>query len=223
MAERLDVVVVDDHVLFARGLQLLLGPATGGRVRVVATAADAAEGERVVREHRPDLAVVDLALPDRSGTELIASLRLRYPEVAVVALSGTDDLDDALAALAAGAAAFLPKTSEPDDLLHPFLAVAEGWSVVPARLLERVIADDTARRVPAVERLSPQQRELLRLVAAGLDSAELAGELRVSERTAKRLVSSLLEALGVSTRVQAAAVAGLAGIAPDPTRLPSGR
>lgn len=223
MSERLNVVVIDDHVLFARGLQLLLGPATGGRVHVVATAGDAAEGERAVREHRPDIAVVDLALPGRPGTELIASLRLRYPEVTVVALSGTDDLDDAFAALAAGAAAFLPKTSEPDDLLHPFLAVVEGWSVVPARLLERVLSEDSARRVPAVERLSPQQRELLRLVAAGLDTSELAGELLVSERTAKRLVSALLDALSVSTRVQAAAIAGLAGIAPDPTRRPTGR
>jgi len=210
----LRVVVVDDHVLFARGLELLLGPATDGRVVVVATASNAVDGESAVREHRPGLAVVDLALPGPSGFELIKSLRLRYPDVTVVALSGTDEAAEALRALDAGAAGFLPKTSEPDDLLHPFLALAEGWSVLPPNLL-RLLLSHGSRFVAVVERLSPDQRELLCLVASGMDTSELAAQLAVSERTAKRLVAALLAEIGVSNRIQAAALAGVAGLVDD--------
>ena len=209
-----DVVLVDDHPLFSRGLALLLPGVSEGQVRVVATTDDASAAAAMVRRHHADVAVVDLHMPPPGGTRAIAAIRRADPTVRVVALSGRAEEDAVLEALRAGAAAYLPKTADPELLVRPLLAVLDGWSVVPEELLRRLLEDSAPSGEQGLaERLTADERRLWRLVADGTSTVEIATTLHVSERTAKRLVAALLRALGVSTRVEAAALAGRVNLA----------
>jgi DNA-binding NarL/FixJ family response regulator len=204
-----DVVLVDDHPLFSRGLALLLPGVSEGQVRVVATTDDASAAAAMVRRHHADVAVVDLHMPPPGGTRAIAAIRRADPTVRVVALSGQAEEDAVLEALRAGAAAYLPKTADPELLVRPLLAVLDGWSVIPEDLLRRLLEDSAPSGERGLaDRLTADERRLWRLVADGTSTVEIATTLHVSERTAKRLVAALLRTLGVATRVEAAALAG---------------
>ena len=127
----------------------------------------------------------------------------------IVALSGQAEEDAVLEALRAGAAAYLPKTADPELLVRPLLAVLDGWSVIPEDLLRRLLEDSAPSGERGLaDRLTADERRLWRLVADGTSTVEIATTLHVSERTAKRLVAALLRTLGVATRVEAAALAG---------------
>jgi two-component system nitrate/nitrite response regulator NarL len=208
-----DVVVVDDHPLFSRGLALLLDGISDGRVRVVGTTDDASAAAALVRRHHADVAVVDLHMPPPGGLRAIAAIRRADPMVRVVALSGLAEADAALEALRAGAAGFLPKTADPETLVRPLLAVLDGWSVMPEPLLRRLLEAATPTADDGLlGRLTSDERRLWRLLADGMSTVDMATTLHVSERTVKRLVATLLRRLGVSTRVEAAALAGRVGL-----------
>jgi DNA-binding NarL/FixJ family response regulator len=211
-----DVVVIDDHPLFSRGLALLLPPVSDGRVRVVGTTDDASAAAALVRRHHADVAVVDLHMPPPGGVRAIGAIRRADPMVRVVALSGLAEPDAALEALRAGAAGFLPKTASPETLVRPLLAVLDGWSVIPEPLLRQLLEHSAPTADEGVAAtLSSDDRRLWRLVAAGTSTVDIATTLHVSERTVKRLVANLLRQLKVSTRVEAAALAGRVGLDPD--------
>jgi two-component system, NarL family, nitrate/nitrite response regulator NarL len=211
-----DVLVIDDHPLFSRGLSLLLPGLSGGRVRVVGTTEDASAAAALVRRHHADVAIVDLHMPPPGGTRAIAAIRRADPLVRVVALSGLGEADAALEALRAGAAAFLPKTADPELLVRPLLAVLDGWSVVPEALLRQLLADAKPDGDQGItQRLTADERRLWRLIADGASTVDIATTLHVSERTTKRLVAHLLRRLDVATRVEAAALAGRVGLGRD--------
>jgi DNA-binding NarL/FixJ family response regulator len=211
-----DVVVIDDHPLFSRGLELLLPLESNGRVRVAGCTDDASAGASLVSRCHADVAVVDLHMPPPGGTTAIAAIRRAQPTVRIVALSGLAEADAALEALRAGASGFLPKTSSPGALVRPLLAVLDGWSVLPDALLRQLL-DDAAPTAgqDLAARLSADDRRLWRLVAAGTSTVDIATTLHVSERTVKRLVAGLLRQLAVGTRVEAAALAGRVGLGPE--------
>ncbi len=208
----MDVVVVDDHPLFTRGLGLLLPGVSGGTVRVVGTTDDASAAAALVRRHRADVAIVDLHMPPPGGTRAIAAIRRADPMVRVVALSGLAGADAAIEALRAGASGFLPKTADPESLVRPLLAVLDGWSVLPDSLLRVLLTRAPTDPQGLAEQLTSDERRLWRLVAAGVGTTEIATTLHVSERTAKRLVAGLLRRLRVTSRVEAAALAGRIGL-----------
>ncbi|MGY2126848.1 response regulator [Blastococcus sp. SYSU DS0617] len=208
-----DVVVVDDHPLFTRGLSLLLPGLSGGRVRVVGTTDDASAAAALVRRHHADVAIVDLHMPPPGGTRAIAAIRRADPMVRVVALSGLAEADAAIEALRAGAIGFLPKTADPESLVRPLLAVLDGWSVLPEALLRQLLEEATPSGEQSIaDRLTADERRLWRLIAEGASTVDIATTLHVSERTTKRLVAHLLRRLEVATRVEAAALAGRVGL-----------
>ncbi|WP_406084262.1 response regulator transcription factor [Micromonospora zamorensis] len=202
------LVVVDDHPLFVRGLELLLPITTDGRAEVVASTGDAAAAAALVSRWHPDLTLVDLHMPPPGGVRAVGAIRRTTPRVRVVAMSGSADPASALEALRAGAEGFLPKTSEPEELLPPLLAVLEGWAVLPAELLHAMLRPTRATPVD----LDGEERRLLRAIAVGRNTIEIADELHVSERTVKRMTAALLRKLRVSNRAEAAALAGHAGL-----------
>ncbi|WFE54046.1 response regulator transcription factor [Micromonospora sp. WMMD1155] len=202
------IVVVDDHPLFVRGLELLLPVSTGGRAEVVASTGDAAAAAALVGRCRPDLALVDLHMPPPGGIRAVAAIRRTTPRVRVVAMSGSADPAPALEALRAGAEGFLPKTSEPEALLPPLRAVLDGWAVLPTELLHAMLRPT---RMTAVD-LDGEERRLLRAIASGRNTVDIADDLHVSERTVKRMTAALLRKLRVSNRAEAAAIAGHAGL-----------
>jgi len=214
--EPIVVVIVDDHSLFSRGLELLLSAASEGRIKVAGRTENAEDALALVRRHRPQVALVDLAMPPPGGIGAIRAIAHHYPAVRILALSGTDDRELALEALASGAHGFIPKSSDPDVLVPPLLSLGGGLSVVPTSLLETLVRLRATRRPAVLDKLDEDEIALWRLVARGLESLEIAERTYVSERTAKRMIASLLRKLGVANRVEAALVAGRVGLLDDP-------
>jgi two-component system, NarL family, nitrate/nitrite response regulator NarL len=213
--EPIVVVIVDDHGLFSRGLELLLSAASEGRIKVAERTENAEEALALVRKNRPQVALIDLAMPPPGGVGAIREIAHHYPQVRILALSGTDDRDLALEALAAGAHGFIPKSSDPDVLVPPLLSLGAGLSVLPTSLLEALVQLRATRRPAVVAKLDDEEVALWRLVARGLESLEIAERTHVSERTAKRMVASLLRKLEVANRVEAALLAGRVGLLDD--------
>jgi two-component system nitrate/nitrite response regulator NarL len=205
------IAVIDDHPLFTSGLQLLLPEASAGRAQVVATGADAASAGDLVRRHQPDLALVDLHMPAPGGLRAITAIRRAAPRVRIVAISGDDNPEPALAALRAGAEAFLPKTAQARDIVQPLLSILDGWAVLPTDLLTTLLTHAHGIGSPPVT-LTDAEHELLLMIAAGAGTTEITLRLHVSDRTAKRLTAALLRKLHVATRAEAAALAGRSGM-----------
>ena len=213
--EPIVVVIVDDHSLFSRGLELLLSAASEGRINVAGRTENADEALALVRRHRPSVALVDLAMPPPGGVGAIREIAHHYPQVRILALSGTDDRELALEALAYGAHGFIPKSSDPDVLVPPLLSLGGGLSVLPTSLLHALVELRATRRPTLLAKLDDEEIALWRLVARGLESLEIAERTFVSERTAKRMVASLLRKLEVANRVEAALLAGRVGLLDD--------
>jgi two-component system, NarL family, nitrate/nitrite response regulator NarL len=216
----LTVVLVDDHQLFSRGLELLLNTDPERRVRVLARTEHADRALELVRHHRPRVAIIDLVMPPPGGLTAVREVKRHYPDVRVLALSGNDETGTAIEALRMGADGFLLKSSEPDELVPPLLAMAAGVSVVPAAVVGALLESWVRSGQRAVSDLTEEEVSLLQLVATGLESLEIAERLHVSERTAKQRVAALLRRIGVTTRVQAAALAGRSGLVTVEPRRP---
>jgi DNA-binding NarL/FixJ family response regulator len=210
--ERYVVVIVDDHALFAQGLALLLESRAGDRFVVAGSTTAGEDAVALVGREAADLAIVDLALPPLGGVETIRRIAAAYPDTRVLALSGTEDLALATAALRAGAAGFLGKSADPEVLVAPLLAIAAGVRVVRPDLLDALLVAGDRTGDGVLERLGGRELQLWTLLARGLETSEIARPMLVSERTAKRMIASLLHKLGAANRIEAAALAGRYGL-----------
>ena len=204
------LVLADDEALLRRGLRVLLE--TGGRVRVVAEAADGAQLLTAIATHRPDVVLIDVQMP---GTDGLTALR-RIQELTdppACAMLTTFDVDEYVAqALDLGAQGFLLKDAEPDALVRAVLDLAAGGAVLDPRITARLLpllrqSGGQLRSAKAVTELSGRERQVLDLVAYGHSNAAIGKRLGLAEATVKSYVSALLNKLGVRNRVQAALVA----------------
>ncbi|MFE6610930.1 response regulator [Amycolatopsis sp. NPDC057786] len=209
---RLVIVIVDDHDLFARGLALLLTTNAGDRFEVGGTTTYVEEAAALAESCAADLAVVDLAMPPLGGAAAIRQIKRRHPATRVLALSGSDDLELAEQALRAGADGYLTKSADPNVLVAPLLTVAAGFRVLEGELLDLLLT--TARKPPEtlLDALDSQDLRLWALLARGMETQDIANRMLVSERTAKRMVASLLNRIGAANRVEAAGLAGAYGL-----------
>ncbi|TQM15460.1 response regulator [Pseudonocardia kunmingensis] len=206
------VVIVDDHALFSQGLALLLESRAGDTFVVAGATTAGEDAVALVGREAADIAIVDLALPPLGGVETIRRITAAYPRTRVLALSGTEDLGLATAALRAGAAGFLGKSADPEVLVAPLLTIAAGVRVVHPDLLDALLAAGDRAGDGLLERLDERELQLWALLARGLETSEIAKPMLVSERTAKRMIASLLHKLGAANRVEAAALAGRYGL-----------
>lgn len=206
------VVIVDDHALFAQGLALLLQARAGDRFVVTGSVTAGEEAVALVGREQADIAIIDLALPPLGGVETIRRVTAAYPAAAILALSGTEDLGLATAALRAGASGFLGKSADPEVLIAPLLTIAAGVRVVRPDLLDALLSAGDRTGNGLVERLGSRELQLWALLARGLETSEIAKPMLVSERTAKRMIASLLHKLGAANRIEAAALAGRYGL-----------
>lgn len=215
------VVIVDDHALFSQGLALLLESRAGDAFTVAGSTTAGEEAVALVGREAADIAIVDLALPPLGGVEAIRRITAAYPRTRTLALSGTEDPGLAIAALRAGAAGFLAKSADPEVLVAPLLTIAAGVRVVPADLLDALLAAGRRAGHEVVDRLEERELRLWVLLARGLETSEIAKAMLVSERTAKRMIASLLHKVGAANRIEAAALAGRYGLLDDaPLRSP---
>ncbi|MBY0286283.1 MAG: response regulator transcription factor [Mycobacteriaceae bacterium] len=209
------VVIVDDHELFAEGLELLLTRdwgelfVIGGRTTFVEEASD------LVTSCDADLAIVDLSMPPLGGVAAIRHIKKRHPRTRILALSGTADVALAHEALRAGADGFLPKTVRPEALAAPLSTIAAGLRVLDPTVLDALLGGGRKPSAEVFKTLSPPDVKLWALLATGMETADIASRMVVSERTAKRMVASLLHKLGVTNRIAAAALAGQSGLLDD--------
>lgn len=214
------ILVVDDHTLFRRGLTALL--AADARFEVVGDAADAGEAQRRARELRPDLILLDNHLPGVTGVAALPSLQEAVPGARILLLTVSEDEADLAAALRAGAAGYLLKNMEGDELAAAIVRAVEGDSVIAPAMTGKLVAayrDAAARPAePAaapsspLDVLSPRELEILRGIARGESNKEIARALGIAETTVKVHVQSVLRKLEVTSRVQAAVVATSHGV-----------
>ena len=213
------IVIIDDHELFAQGLALLLSREWDGTFTIGGQTTHVEEAADLVDRCNADVAIVDLSMPPLGGIAAIRHIKSRRPATRILALSGTDDLNLAEEALRAGADGFLPKTARPEALAGPLWTIAEGLRVIDPAVLDALLRN-TRRPPPALlERLTAQDLKLWALLASGMETNDIAARLLVSERTAKRMVAALLNKLGVTNRIAAAALAGRVGLIDDATKI----
>jgi DNA-binding NarL/FixJ family response regulator len=211
MPERIRVLVVDDHAVVRQGLRSLLELQDG--IEVVGDAADGSEGVEAAARLRPDVVLIDLVMPALDGVSAMRLLRDRVPETRVIVLTSFLDDDKLLPALRAGAAGYLLKNAEPQEVVRAVRAAHAGQTildpVVAARLVETLAADDHG---DPIDRLTPREREVLVLIGRGFANKRIALELGLAEKTVKAHVGHVLAKLGVSDRTQAAIAAVRAGL-----------
>jgi two-component system, NarL family, nitrate/nitrite response regulator NarL len=204
------VALVHGRQSFVRGLAQLLPEVSGGRAEVVGSTGEVSGAAALVRRTAPDLVMVDLQLGAPGAVKAICAVRQTWPRLRIAVVSTRDDQPAAVEALRAGADAYLPR-ARPEDLVPLLSPVRDGWSVLPAEVLAAVLGLSRPRSATRVD-LDDAERHLLRLIAAGCSTLEIADRLRVSERTVKRLTAALLRKLRVGSRTEAAAMAGDAGL-----------
>lgn len=211
------VVVVDDHPLFRDGVRTALG--ADDDLEVVGEAEDVASAISVTAELAPDVVLMDLNLPDGSGIEAVRELSARHPEVRVLVMTMSTDDDAVVAAMRAGARGFVVKGAGRRDLVESVRAVASGGAVFSPVVADRLAGYFTGlAAVPGREafpQLTEREREVLELLARGLDNRGIARALFLSDKTVRNHVSNTLAKLEVSSRSEAvmrARNAGLGGV-----------
>jgi DNA-binding NarL/FixJ family response regulator len=211
--EPLRIVVADDHPVYRDGLVLLLGSVPG--VEVVGTAADGAAAVEVVREHLPDVVVMDVQMPVLDGIEATRRIAADAPSVGVVVLTMSEDDGTVFAAVRAGARGYLLKGADQEEVVRAITTVASGGAVFGAALARRIAEFFTAGPAgpeTAFPQLTAREREVLDLVAAGRSNPQIAAALYLSPKTVRNVVSNVLTKLQVTDRAQAIVRAREAGL-----------
>ena len=201
--EDIHVMIIDDHEVVRRGISEVVERADG--LSVVAEAGSVEEALNRAKIVRPDVALVDLRLPDGTGIDIITRMAVETPSVRPIVLTSFDD-DDALAeALDAGAKAYLLKSVRGAEITEVIKAVAAGRVLLDERTITRRRADHDD---PTAD-LTPSERKVLDLIGDGLSNREIGDRLGVAEKTVKNHITSLLSKMGLQRRTQvAASVAG---------------
>jgi len=205
--DTLRVLLVDDHEVVRQGLRALLE--SNETIDVVGEAGTAADAVRRVGYDGPDVVVMDVRLPDGSGVDACREIRSRWPDIRVLMLTSYADEEALVAAIMAGAAGYVLKRINSDELVRSVQRVGHGESLLDpemtARLFRKIRGE--AEEDPLLARLSPQERKILDLIAAGMTNREIAEELYLAEKTVKNYVSNLLGKLEMKRRSEAAAYA----------------
>jgi len=204
------VLIVDDHTLFRSGIKLLLERQEG--FEVVGEAGDGLDGVKRAKQLKPDVVLLDLHMPGTSGLQAIPLLREEAPQSQIIMLTVSEDADDLLEALRAGARGYLLKNIETDFLLDSIRRAAAGESVMSSQMAGK-LAD--AMRMPQkgsasearLEKLTPREREIIVMLARGASNKEIARSLDLAESTVKIHVQGILRKLNLASRVQAAVYA----------------
>jgi two-component system NarL family response regulator len=203
--QRIRVLLADDHPVVLEGLAAVLS--YQGDMSVVGTAKDGREAVARFRELHPDVALLDLRMPELTGLQAIRAIRDQDADARLIVLTTFDGDEDVYRALEAGAQGYLLKDSSKEELLAAVRAVYAGRRHVPAAVAARL-----AERAQAGPDLTPREREVLERMAAGKANKEIGASLAITEATVKSHVNSILQKLGVADRTQAVTVAIRRGI-----------
>jgi len=198
------VLIADDHAVVRQGLRTFLDLQED--IEVIGEAGDGEEALALVEQLAPDVVLIDLVMPRVDGIEALRRLRERAPAVRAIVLSSFVDDDRLFPAVRAGAAGYLLKDVQPQELVEAIRTVHGGGALLHPQVAARLLQD------MAEDPLTPREHEVLALIGRGMPNKLIARELSLSEKTVKAHVSSILAKLGVTDRTQAALYAVREGL-----------
>jgi DNA-binding NarL/FixJ family response regulator len=201
------VFLTDDHEVVRRGVAALLSAEDD--IEIVGEAGTAEHALARIPAARPDVAVLDVRLPDGDGVEVCREIRSQMPELACLMLTSFDDEDALFEAVMAGAAGYVLKQIHGSDLVGAVRTVASGQSLLDPRSTARMLQRIRARqeKQDPLKDLTDQERHILELIGEGLTNRQIGERLFLAEKTVKNYISSIFTKLGMSRRTQAAALA----------------
>jgi two-component system, NarL family, response regulator DevR len=205
--EIITVFLLDDHEVVRQGVRDLLE--ASGEIKVIGEASTAAEAMSRIPAVRPNVAVLDVRLPDGNGVEVCREILNNYPDIACLMLTSYSDDEALFEAIMAGAAGYVLKQIRGTDLVAAVKQVATGASLLDPSLTGRVLARlrNPPQEDERLSRLSEQERRILSLIAEGMTNRQIANELHLAEKTIKNYVSTMLMKLGMERRTEAAVFA----------------
>ncbi|HXF68774.1 MAG TPA: response regulator transcription factor [Thermoflexus sp.] len=207
--KRLRVLVVDDHEVVRLGLRLLLQ--NRPEFELVGEAETGAQAIALAERLRPDLVILDVRLPDRDGLEICQEITQRFPDTQVLILTAYPSEEFIVRAIEAGASGYVLKRAGSRELIQALEALARGEAIldpaVTRKVLEQFRQRSRAAQADAFKDLTPRERLILARIAEGKTNKEIAEELFLTEKTVRNYVSIILDKLGLSNRVEAAAYA----------------
>ena len=207
-SEKLRVLVVDDHALFRRGLQMVLEQEPD--LELVGEASDGAEAVEMAQESMPDIILMDVRMPKRSGIEATAQIKDLMPHVKILMLTISDEEADLYEAIKAGASGYLLKEIPIEEVADAIRSVWAGQSRISPSMASKLLNEFAAISKASTEkleipspRLTDREMEVLNLVAKGMNNRDIAKELYISENTVKNHIRNILEKLHLHSRMEA--------------------
>ena len=207
-SDAIRVVICDDHALFRRGLTMVLADEPG--IEVVGEAEDGDAAVAAAEELAPDVVLMDVRMPKRSGIEATRAIAELVPTARIVMLTVSDEEEDLYEAVKAGAAGYLLKEISIEEVAEAIRSVMTGQSLITPSMASKLLAEFSnlskkaeARNAVPAPRLTERELEVLRLVAQGMSNKEIATELYISENTVKNHVRNILEKLHLHSRMEA--------------------
>jgi NarL family two-component system response regulator YdfI len=215
MNDPIRILVADDHLIIRQGLRLILETEAG--FELVGEAADGAEAVRLCAELHPAVVLMDLRMPGVDGLTAIERLQAEQPQVAVIILTTFNEDDLMLRGMQAGAKGYLLKDTDRETLFNSIRAAARGETLLKPEIMARLLLKAGAVNTPANARtdLTGRELEVLKRVAQGERSKEIAIHLGISERTVKAHLAGIYNKLGVDSRAAAIAIAAQKGLLPS--------
>lgn len=211
------IIIIDDHPLFREGLKTILGRSDS--LEVVGEAGNAAEGLKIIRSIRPDLAIVDVSLPDRNGIELTRDIVKLSANTRVLMVSMYSKIDYIVRSFQAGAAGYLAKESAADMLLKGIEHVLNGDYFMDTKASEKVVKrlaeipeNRTAVIAEGYESLTPREQEVMSLLGEGMSSTQVAEKLFISPKTAENHRANIMRKLGLHSSIDLIRYAAKIGI-----------
>ena len=206
MSEKIRIVIVDDHPLFRQGVRFFLESRPD--LEILGELGNGLAALAFLNEHSADLVLMDLQMPGMDGVEVTRRLKEKWPEIKVLILTSFGSWDKVYTALKSGAAGYILKEAQPEELVAAIKAVAAGGSYLESRVAEelvnRIHNDNEESKSDLPEPLTERELEVLKLVAEGMGNRAIAEKLIVSEKTVKSHVANILQKLNVTSRTQAA-------------------
>ncbi len=204
MSQAIRVLIVDDHTIVRKGIRALLTEIAG--IEVVGEAADGQEAVAQANSLRPDVILMDLAMPKMDGIEATRQIKTSQPESRILVMTSFATDDKVLPAIKAGALGYLLKESAPEDLVQAIHQIHRGEPSLHPTIARKVLQEIThpSDRPPTPDPLTKREAEVLLLVAQGLSNQDIARKLHISDPTVRSHVSNIMSKLHLATRIQAA-------------------
>jgi len=212
--EPIRVLIVDDHALFRRGLEMVLDEEND--IELVGQASDGAEATQRAAESLPDVVLMDIRMPKSSGIDACRTMKEAAPSTKIVMLTISDEEEDLFEAIRAGASGYLLKDIPLDEVAEAVRAVHGGQSLISPSMAGKLLTEfatlarrneeEPPQQVPA-PKLTDREMEVLKLVAKGMNNRDIAKELFISENTVKNHVRNILEKLQIHSRMEAVMIA----------------